>query len=487
MGEKCRLCLGRIGYRKCCSIADVTFSLMLSNVFSFAISPTGSKNLPTAVCASCMTKVRNFHEYSETVQKNQAILFQESVQWVENDAEDNRSQKVSSEDETIKCGEEIKEDTALESTIEEDLIRESESMLEDKDDSLSDEDSESVVLEVGEENGKLNDASECEKDEPKENDRKLHENDRIIQKFFTMRCELCPDTAEQEFDRFLTLQRHYRKFHQCRGYLRCCGKQYFRRFRAMEHIASHRGMIRCELCDKSFTSKSYLLQHMAEQHTEAPQGTSYACEHCERTFHTKRQRDVHRAVHKTTVCKVCGKSVNTGYIKKHIAQVHDTPLKLMCDLCGQTFSGSLALDRHLKLHQGIEVIETMQCTYCGKRLRGKYNMQKHIQRMHLEPGNVYRCDVCGHESPNSIALEDHKKRVHSDAQIECDQCGKRFKRKINLTEHVAALHTRTPLYACAFCEATFYSKANYYNHRKMQHTAEWEALRQDKVVTHGSS
>uniref|UniRef100_A0A182SUQ4 C2H2-type domain-containing protein n=1 Tax=Anopheles maculatus TaxID=74869 RepID=A0A182SUQ4_9DIPT len=122
----------------------------------------------------------------------------------------------------------------------------------------------------------------------------------------------------------------------------------------------------------------------------------------------------------------------------------------------------------------------VQCVHCGKQLRGKYNMQKHMQRMHLEADRVHRCEVCGHESPNSIALEHHKKRVHSGDQFACEQCGKRFKRKIYLTEHVAALHTRMPLYTCEFCDATFNSKANYYSHRKSRHTEEWETLREEK-------
>uniref|UniRef100_A0A6E8VM44 C2H2-type domain-containing protein n=1 Tax=Anopheles coluzzii TaxID=1518534 RepID=A0A6E8VM44_ANOCL len=145
----------------------------------------------------------------------------------------------------------------------------------------------------------------------------------------------------------------------------------------------------------------------------------------------------------------------------------------------------LALDRHIKQHQGIETIEKLDCPHCGKQLNGKYNLQKHVRCMHVEAGKSYRCEVCGHFSPNSVALENHKKRVHTGEHFECGECGKRFKQKIYLTEHVAALHTRKPLYACEFCEATFKSRANYYTHRKTRHRAEWEALREERKQGEG--
>ncbi|XP_052895432.1 zinc finger protein 845-like [Anopheles moucheti] len=484
MREKCRLCLGRIGYRKDSSIVDEAFSPMLSIVFSFPLPPT-EPNLPTTVCARCVMMVRDFHNYSTLVQKNQDILRREYVNLVKPDLEDMKYRtKIPSQTESIEYGEKNEDEKghATDSISEEEhLIADVGVMSDDKNDSLSDDDLGSASLNVVlQDNHDRNDPTKCVNTELPFKSH-LHENDRIIQEFITMRCELCPARTEQHFDRFNALQMHYRKHHQCRGYLRCCGKQFYRRFRVMEHIASHRGMIHCELCSKTFTSKSYLIRHTAEQHLAAQKSKSYACEHCDRTFHTKKRRDVHRTVHDRTMCQICDKSVRIRYLKQHIAQIHDTPRKCyMCDLCGKNFTSSLSLDRHIKQHQGIQTIETLQCKHCDKQLRGKYNMLKHIQRMHQEVGNVYTCDECAHESPNSFALKEHKKRVHSGEQFECEQCGKRFKRKVYLTEHIAALHTRIPLYMCEFCEATFNSKANYYSHRKIRHAEEWDCLQEEK-------
>uniref|UniRef100_A0A182SFP0 C2H2-type domain-containing protein n=1 Tax=Anopheles maculatus TaxID=74869 RepID=A0A182SFP0_9DIPT len=261
------------------------------------------------MCARCVTTIRDFHDYSEVVQKNQEVLLQTCDK-----TEDNVADDVSK-----------REDPPENDSISEDhhFIEDVEVTLDDKEDTPSSEDEKDTAPKT--QHNKTDD-----KDEPTENrpssdaeQRELHENDRIIREFFTMRCELCPPKAEQQFDRFFALQLHYRKQHQCRGFLRCCGKQLFRRFRVMEHIASHRGTIRCELCDRTFKSKRYLLHHVAEQHVDAQQSKAFRCEHCEKAFHTKRQRDAHRIAHEITVCKLCGKTVNSRYIKKHIAQIHD--------------------------------------------------------------------------------------------------------------------------------------------------------------------
>uniref|UniRef100_A0A182NM81 C2H2-type domain-containing protein n=1 Tax=Anopheles dirus TaxID=7168 RepID=A0A182NM81_9DIPT len=221
----------------------------------------------------------------------------------------------------------------------------------------------------------------------------------------------------------------------------------------MEHIASHRGMIRCELCDKQFNSKSYLQLHTAKIHGAVQKSRPYGCDICKQTFHSEKQLNAHRPNHETTECEQCGKRVQVRYIKKHVTDIHEGARKLyMCDLCGKNYTHRLGLSNHIRQqHHGEDTSEKLQCTYCGRQLNGKYNLQKHIRCLHLEPGKLYRCDVCAHESPNSIALQNHKKRVHAGENFACQECGKRFKRKIYLTEHVAALHTLKPLYSCEFC------------------------------------
>ncbi|KFB44563.1 AGAP005481-PA-like protein [Anopheles sinensis] len=367
--------------------------------------------------------------------------------------------------------------------------------------------------------------------------------DQMILDNLGLRCELCPPEAAQDFDQFNSLRTHYSTEHNMRGYVRCCGKQFFIRCLAVQHIAAHKGIHRCQLCDKTFSTRTSLKNHMGIIHaSDNPEDRSYDCDECDSSFSTKPQLRVHQKRHKLTQteCALCGKSVRSDYIQKHIATQHGEKCRqLICHVCGKAFStecvlkahmkqhlephavqrvkperaecavckkmirgkysmkkhmkdmhsaasnqqcsvcgkfirSSTAMKQHMRIHQG-SGMEKLQCPFCFKWVKGKTYLRKHIQCLHEEKGQLFRCDVCQHESPNSQALAAHKQRVHefveSGDKLKCEYCGKNFKRSIYLREHIA-LHTGEQLYTCEFCGKKFKSNANYYSHRKKNHSEE---------------
>lgn len=50
-----------------------------------------------------------------------------------------------------------------------------------------------------------------------------------------MNCELCNTT----FYTLLEARRHYPKKHNTSGYLKCCGRKFFYRYKALDHITHH--------------------------------------------------------------------------------------------------------------------------------------------------------------------------------------------------------------------------------------------------------
>uniref|UniRef100_A0A182SCG1 C2H2-type domain-containing protein n=1 Tax=Anopheles maculatus TaxID=74869 RepID=A0A182SCG1_9DIPT len=294
-----------------------------------------------------------------------------------------------------------------------------------------------------------------------------------MREFFKFECEIC----SQPLENFSYLQVHYRREHGTKGYIRCCAKQFYRRFQLLDHIAAHKGTIKCEVCQKSYKSSRYLALHMMKSHSRE-EDRPFKCDKCHQSFHKEHLLKAHQANHLSEKCPICDKVVSSKYaLKTHVSHMHGSDSNQICDVCGKEFRTKLAMDRHINEHMGLEVVQKVQCNVCHRWFHGKYNLRKHVRFMHNEQGQVFRCDLCSHESPNSRALLDHKKRVHVVERFECELCGKRFKRKLYLREHMAS-HTGKPLYDCGICDAKFNSNANCYNHRKIKHPEEYQARRQ---------
>uniref|UniRef100_A0A182QFC4 C2H2-type domain-containing protein n=1 Tax=Anopheles farauti TaxID=69004 RepID=A0A182QFC4_9DIPT len=308
------------------------------------------------------------------------------------------------------------------------------------------------------------------------------ENDQMIKEFFTLECEICSEPLES----FPLLLDHYREVHDTRGYVRCCDKQFFRRYILVDHIEAHRGTIRCEICQKSYKTRRYLALHIAKSHSSEAD-RPFKCSKCHVSYPKQYLLRAHELLHVQEECHICRKVLsNTQSLKVHMAQMHGGDGNHICDTCGKVFRTKPAMERHIKEHLGLEVVERLQCEYCKKWFNGKYNLKKHIRFLHKEGGQVFPCDICQHVSPNSRALSNHKQRIHVEEKYECEYCGKRFKRRPNLREHIAS-HTNVPLYTCEICKnRSFNSKANYFTHRKNQHPQEWEAqkrLRKEREMS----
>uniref|UniRef100_A0A182Q446 C2H2-type domain-containing protein n=1 Tax=Anopheles farauti TaxID=69004 RepID=A0A182Q446_9DIPT len=294
------------------------------------------------------------------------------------------------------------------------------------------------------------------------------EKDDTIKEFYTLECEIC--SASQES--FVDLMGHYQTEHNTRGYIRCCDKQFFQRYSVLTHIAIHQGTIRCEICHKSYRNRHTLRLHKAQMHsTDADK--PFKCDMCSMSYVREGMLRSHQRTHVQAECPICKKTLsNKAAVKVHLARMHHDATNQICATCGKMFRTKPAMERHIKEHLGLDPIDRKQCPFCQKWFNGKYNLNNHVRFLHYEKG-VYRCDVCGHESPNSRALRHHKQTVHVQEKYECEHCGKRFKRKLYLREHLAS-HTNTTLYTCEFCGMKFNSHANHFTHRKNKHPEEWE-------------
>ncbi|XP_059619174.1 zinc finger protein 883-like [Phlebotomus argentipes] len=330
-----------------------------------------------------------------------------------------------------------------------------------------------------------------EEQEAKEEDKNLSESQsykelsdeksRKIEEFFKMDCNQCPE----KFSRFKDLQAHYRSVHKRKGYILCCKVKLSRTARILQHIEFHMNpnVFKCDECGKTFKNKLGLQQHKVNSHTPKELHL-YKCPKCPRTFMHQQRFRTHSAVHaeqRNHICPECGKAFPTkGRLKAHVMNMHQEVSYHVCEICAKMFKSKDCFLDHQRTHTG-EKIEKVPCPTCGKFFSEK-RLKVHMKR-HNESDEVFRCHLCDRESNSQTSLNRHIKYVHmSERKYKCNLCESSFKRPVDLREHMATHTSNQILYTCLFCPKQFNSNANKYNHQKVKHPEEYQAMKEKRFA-----
>lgn len=109
--------------------------------------------------------------------------------------------------------------------------------------------------------------------------------------------------------------------------------------------------------------------------------------------------------------------------------------KLKCNICQEPCLNLTSLRRHfLKSHPSEKCV--VNC--CNRQFDNFDLIEDHI-RLHIDPYNSFRCEVCGKIFSNCRILCDHLVKMHSDEHFRsynCPKCGKRFHSKERRTVHL---------------------------------------------------
>uniref|UniRef100_A0A182JRJ5 C2H2-type domain-containing protein n=1 Tax=Anopheles christyi TaxID=43041 RepID=A0A182JRJ5_9DIPT len=436
-------------------------------------------NLPEYVCDECRGQVSHIHTYNQQVWDNQQLLLNKA-----NGAASQPEEHLF--EENVFDVKELKQEVDIPDELQIEFVlpslepdgsigeeRRDFGIIGDEDDLVEQEKNQN---ETGE-RPTCSKANKTSSEKPKTVRSNQKANDKIIKDFFTLECELCSAPSES----FGALVDHYRADHDIKGYVRCCNKQYFNRSYLVDHIGAHKGLSRCEICQRSYKSKRYLTQHMTECHSQG-EAKPFKCPQCHMAYSKEHLLRGHMTMHVKKQCQFCQKVLSNHYsLKLHIAQVHSGDGHQICATCGKVFRTNFAMERHIKLHHQPQLVNWQQCDQCEKWFDCKENLKKHVRLRHDERGQ-FPCDQCEHVSVNRRSLVFHKNRIHKQRQLfDCKHCGKKLLSKLGLREHLAT-HSNVPLYSCDFCDVTFNSSANKYKHYKSKHFKEWEELKHQRLL-----
>ena len=142
------------------------------------------------------------------------------------------------------------------------------------------------------------------------------------------------------------------------------------------------------------------------------------------------------------LCDVCGKSFKSKtYLNTHM-KLHSGNLPFQCEICRRGFLSKYSLECHLVSHLNEK---PYTCHVCGIKFCSEANMQRHIKVKH-EKQQQFKCEVCLKYFTTKQGLIVHKRMHTGEKPYMCDMCGHSFADPSTFYKHKAS-HTKKYIYA----------------------------------------
>ena len=203
-----------------------------------------------------------------------------------------------------------------------------------------------------------------------------------------------------------------------------------------------RDMKKCCECEKSFKSKSEMLNHLLLHHPDS--SSVFSCSKCDKKFLSDVGLYLHNEnKHPATLGKMmicsepdCKYSSRSKQLFRSHQQSHESSVCRKCPVCDKEYiGGSSAFTNHMKLHTGDK---NYTCNSCDKKFVSQSRLTQHMVNVHDPP--KYKCHDCGKMFRSKPSYDRHV-LVHSNVKpFSCEFCDYKARTIGNLTSHVKSVH-----------------------------------------------
>jgi len=218
-------------------------------------------------------------------------------------------------------------------------------------------------------------------------------------------------------------------------------------------------LYQCDFCEKRFPTNWQKKSHTKTNHLkEKP--SIYPCQRCHKAFYKHQSLSAHLKSCKETseesssvapsgnqsgscdlskkkksfqICETCGERLKGGAtsLRRHQCVCRTGDVSIRCPTCSKTVL-SRSLKSHMQYHRSQEQNkQLLSCLICHKSFTTSVALKRHV--LIHENAFPFKCETCDKVFRQKGALQAHS-RVHTGLRFSC-QCGKLFITKSLLNQH----------------------------------------------------
>jgi uncharacterized Zn-finger protein len=209
--------------------------------------------------------------------------------------------------------------------------------------------------------------------------------------------------------------------------------------------------LQCDLCTRTFESRSDLIRHNESVHYQE----RFECPSCDLTFSRRDNFQLH-SINKhqknPKTCGTCGmKFKNYSDLERHSEKEKCSTLK--CQICQKTFSYQSALRRHnIEACNYEDKVYVLVCNLCETTFKRTSNLVKHKKNSENPDGSTkFACSICDKKTCNRKLLMARIKADHGSHKDYSENYQSSTGCEVNSDDASKEKVKKVEIYECEIC------------------------------------